>query len=92
MLRALVLTICTFLIVGFTYGVYSLAADGARASLMRFEGEPPEGMEYWRRKELYEALPGLVGFGLMMTALAVVVGLGWFRLCRDLSKDRKPPQ
>jgi hypothetical protein len=85
--QAIGLTLSSLLIVGVTWLVFSLVSDGFRASLMRFEGEPPEGWEYWRRKEFYEALPANAAFALMMLILAYFVGRGWWRWSLNLHKN-----
>ncbi len=47
--------------------------DGMDANLMRFEGEPAQGMEYWRNAELRKAMPNLVVLWSLTACLVVLV-------------------
>jgi hypothetical protein len=63
----------TVLLIGLAFFLTQIAFDGMDANLMRFESEPVEGMDYWRKAELHEAMPGLVTLWSLTTCIAAFV-------------------
>jgi hypothetical protein len=88
-LLAIILALASALLIFVTWFAVTLVFDGINASMMRFESEPPEGWEYWRRREFNEALPGLVLLGSISIVLAILLGYCWTRLWKR-SRARSP--
>jgi|688.fasta_scaffold58110_4 hypothetical protein len=70
----------TALLIRLAFFLTQMALDGMDANLMRFESEPPEGMDYWHKEELQNAMPGLVTLWSATACIAAfVLWLGFKR-------------
>ncbi len=65
--------IITALLIGLAFFLTQMSFDGMDANLMRFESEPPEGMDYWRKEELKNAMPSLVTLWSATACIAAFV-------------------
>jgi hypothetical protein len=91
-LHAAALTFATLLLISATWFVVSVVKEGRRSFFWKFESEPAEGWDYWRQRQLHENMLGDIVFGLIVTALFILIGWGWYRFWRKLIKRRQTDQ
>ena len=61
------------LLIGLAIFLTQVVFEGMDANLMRFESEPAEGMDYWRKAELQKGMPGLVVLWGSTACIAIFV-------------------